>query len=143
MRPRERRHRRTTDEGSGLISTIAGVLVFLVFLLFAVQLLLNLYATSATTAAAFDGARLVAGNRVDHGDPAAVEHARAEAERRVRSELGRFGSRVSFDWSQSDGDMVALRVRAATPRFLLPGFGGATAFDQIDRTVRVRVEEVR
>ena len=55
--------------GTGLISTIAGVTVFLAFLLFAVQLLMNLHATSAVTDAAWDGARHVAGARVDHGDP--------------------------------------------------------------------------
>jgi hypothetical protein len=128
------------DRGSGLFSTLAGVLVFLAFLLFAVQLLTNLYATSAATSAAFDGARQVAGHRSATDDPAATARARADAEARMRSELGRFGEQVTFDWSGSDADMVALRVRARAPRFLLPGLARPLGFDQIDRTVRVRRE---
>ena len=38
--------------GAGLISTAAGVVVFLVFLLFAVQLLFGLYASSTVNAVA-------------------------------------------------------------------------------------------
>ena len=44
------------DRGAGLISTAAGVVVFLVFLLFAVQLLFGLYASSTVTAVANDAA---------------------------------------------------------------------------------------
>jgi len=131
------------DRGAGLIGTIAGVLVFLGFLLFAVQLLINLYATSTATSAAFDGARLVAGSRTDHGSPEAVARARAEAERRMRDELGQLGDRVTFDWSASDGDVVAVRIQGPVPRFLLPGLGGPLGFDHIDRTARVRVEVPR
>jgi hypothetical protein len=132
-----------TDRGAGLIGTIAGVLVFLGFLLFAVQLLVDLYATSAATSAAFDGARLVAGSRTDHATAESVERARAEAERRMRRELGGLGDQVTFDWSASDADVVAVRIRGPAPRFLLPGVGGPLAFDTIDRTARVRVEAVR
>ena len=53
------------------MGTFAGVLVFLVFLLFAVQLLFNLYATSAVTAAGLDAARVVAAQQVDHTSAAA------------------------------------------------------------------------
>jgi len=133
----------SAERGSGLIGTIAGVLVFLAFLLFAVQLLMNLYATSAATSAAFDGARMVAGHRVDHADPAAMARARTDAEARMRDELGRFGDRATFDWSGSDGESVAVRIRAAAPHFLLPGLGAPLGFDQIDRTVRVRLEDDR
>jgi hypothetical protein len=131
------------DRGAGLIGTIAGVLVFLSFLLFAVQLLINLYATSAATSAAFDGARLVAGNRTDHATPDSIDRAQAEAERRMRDELGQLGDRVTFDWSASDADVVAVRIQGPAPRFLLPGLGGALGFDTIDRTARVRIEELR
>ena len=119
------------------------MLVFLVFLLFSVQLLMNLYATSAATSAAFDGARMVAGHRVAHDDSAAMSRAQNAAEDRMRSELGRFGDHVTFDWSQSDEASVTVRIRAAAPRFLLPGFGGPVGLDHIDRTVRVRREDDR
>ena len=131
------------DQGAGLIGTIAGVLVFLGFLLFAVQLLINLYATSTATSAAFDGARLVAGSRTDHASPDAIARAQTEAERRMRDEVGELGDRVTFDWSGSDGDVVAVRIQGSAPRFLLPGLGGPLGFDHIDRTARVRVEAPR
>ncbi|MGZ4709009.1 MAG: hypothetical protein ACXWBN_09760 [Acidimicrobiales bacterium] len=119
------------------------MLVFLAFLLFAVQLLIDLYATSTATSAAFDGARLVAGSRTDHATPDSVARAQAEAERRMRDELGELGDRVTFDWTGSDGDVVAVRVQGPAPRFLLPGLGGPLGFDTIDRTARVRVEVAR
>ena len=130
--PRRRSARSGADAGAGLIGTIAGVAVFLAFLLLAVQLLFNLYATSAVTAAAYDAARVVAGS---DGDV-------TSAEQRARQVLGRYARRVSFEWSV-DADTIALRVRAKNPTFLLPALGGAVGFDEIDRTVRVRVERPR
>ena len=142
--PRREPVRVRGDEGAGLIGTIAGVLVFLAFLLFAVQLLVGLYATSAVTSAAFDGARLVAGSRTDHADrtrgrpgPSRGRAAHARPARPAR----RPGRR--FDWTGSD----AARRRRARPgagaRFLLPGLGGPLGFDHIDRTAHVRVEVAR
>jgi hypothetical protein len=136
-RPNER------DRGTGLIGTLAGVTVFLVFLLFAVQLLVDLYATSTATSAAFDGARVVAGSRADHADPLALVVARTAAERRVRSELGDFGRTVRLDWAGSDADTVQLRIVGEAPRFLFPSLQRALGVDHIDRTVRVRVESFR
>lgn len=131
------RGRATGDAGTGLVSSIAGLVAFLAFLLFAVQLLLNLYAASTLTAAAGDAARLVAA-RGNARDPAAVDRAEAHA----RSLLGRFGDDVTFTWTVGDG-AVSVRVRAEPPRVLLPALGGAVGFDEIDRTVHVRVEELR
>ncbi|MGH2685610.1 MAG: hypothetical protein ACRDJP_09110 [Actinomycetota bacterium] len=131
--PRPKSTRSGAERGAGLIGTIAGVAVFLAFLLFAVQLLFNLYATSAVTAAAYDAARVVAGSA--GGDV-------TRAEDRARQVLGRYAERVSFQWSL-DADTVSLRVTAENPTFLLPALGGAVGFDEIDRTVRVRVERPR
>ena len=47
---------------------------------------------------------------------------------------------MTFDWSASDGEFVVLSVRARNPTRLLPAMAGPLAFDEIDRTVRVRVE---
>jgi Flp pilus assembly protein TadG len=124
-----------SERGAGLISTVAGVTVFLAFLLLAVQLLTNLYAASAVTAAAYDAARVVAG--ADGG-----QDARSRAETHARAVLGRYAERVSFSWMVDD-DVVRLRVTARNPRFLLPRLGGAVGFDTVDRTVRVRVERLR
>ena len=131
------------ERGSGLIGVVAGVSVFLVFLLFAVQLLVDLYATSSVTDAAWDGARQVAGARVDHGDPDARGAAEAAAEQRMRAELGRFAERVTIDWTGTGADAVVVRLRGSCPRFGLPGISGPLVPDTIDRTVRVRVEAWR
>lgn len=130
------------DRGVGLIGTISALLVFLALLLFAVQTLVGLYTRSVVTDAAHEGARLVAGARVDHSNPGAVAEARGRAEAEVRRLLGRFGDTVELDWSASTPDTVALRVRAHPPGFLwaaLRGPGSAL----VERTVRVRVETLR
>ena len=113
-----------------------GVLVFLLLLLLAVQVIYNLYATSAVTAAAFDGARLAAGS--DAGPDG-----RAEAAAHVKAVLGRYGSeRVAVSF-QPDPDDVVLRVVADNPSFLPLALRRPLGFDTIDRTVRVRVERDR
>jgi hypothetical protein len=112
--------------------------VFLALLLFAVQVLYNLYATSVVTSVAFDAARKVAAAAAAEAGEGAVGSAEAEA----RQALGRYGERVTFEWAV-DGDAVALRVRADNPSFLLPAQAGPVAFGDIDRTVRVRVERFR
>ena len=133
---RRRRIAAAGDErGGGPLSAWFGLVVFLALLLFAVQVLYNLYATSVVTSVAFDAARRVA---AAEGGPAAVAPAEAEA----RQALGRYGERVSFEWAV-DADLVALRVRATNPSFLLPAQAGPVVFGDIDRTVRVRVERFR
>ena len=130
---------RRADAGAGLISTVAGVVVFLVFLLFAVQLLFGLYATSAVNAVANDAA-----TRAASADAPAVERIEAEA----RESLGRVGAGASFRWSVDDADgdgvdeTVVLEVVAETPRLLPASVGGALGLDEVRRTVRVRREEV-
>ncbi len=100
------------------------------------QALFNLYATSVVTAVAYDAARRVAGA---DGGPGSMAQAEAEA----RQSLGRYSDRVSFDWSATDGETVVLAVHAENPHMLLPAVAGPLAFDEIDRTVRVRVERFR
>lgn len=130
------------DEGTGLIATIAGLLVFLALLLFAAQTLVALFTRSTTTDAAYEGARLVAGARTPHDGSPVPEDARLHAEQVVRDQLGRFGARVDLDWSTSDWDTVALTVRARPPGFLWASLG-TVAPSMIERTVRVRVERWR
>lgn len=130
------------ERGAGLIGVIGGVTVFLALLLFAVQLLVDLYATSAMTSAAYDAARAVASGTVDHADRAALLDAERAAEARARSTLGRYGEAVSFEWLV-DATSVRLHVVAPNPRFVLPVLGGVLGFDSVDRTVTVRVEDLR
>ena len=124
------------EAGSGLVSAWAGFVVFLALLLFAVQVLSNLYATSVVTAVAYDAARRVASTQGGGG-----EHDRAEGD--ARRLLGRYAERVTFDWSGSDEDQVVLRVQAKNRRVMLPALGGSSPFAELDRTVRVRAERFR
>ena len=142
-RARAPRRRLAGHGGTGLIATFAAVIVFLAFLLFAVQLLVDLYATTSVTSAAFDGARMVAGSRTDHADPRALGASRAAAEARMRAELGAFGRTVHVDWSGSDAQVVQVRLVGDAPGFLWPGLDDVAGARHIDRTVRVRVEAWR
>lgn len=133
---------RRSEAGTGLISTTAGVTVFLVLLLFAVQLSVNLLATTTVTAAGYDAARTVASRRVDHGDPVAVAGARRQAESAFRRVVGRAASGARFAW-RLDGQDVRLRVRMRAPAILPQTLGARVGLDQVDRTFVVRVEELR
>jgi hypothetical protein len=116
--------------------------VFLVLLLFAVHLVVNLYAASAVTAVAFDAAREVAGA---DGGP----RAQGAAESRARAVLGRAGApdvlRLSWAYPSTDGDgapdVVELRVHAESPSSFLRGVSLPLA--SVDRTIRVRLERRR
>ncbi|MGH9278749.1 MAG: hypothetical protein ACRD12_11695 [Acidimicrobiales bacterium] len=134
MPARRRRLRlRRSERGGGPISTWIGFVVFLSTLLFAVQALLNLYATSVVSSVTYDAAREVA--QSDGSDAA-----RSRAESRARQLLGDFGAKAAFDWSGSTGDDVVLRVRGDVPSVLLPPQRGPLPFGTVDRTVHVRVE---
>ncbi len=128
------------DRGAGLLSTIAGVVVFLVFLLFAVQLLFALYASSTVNAVANDAAVRAA----SAGAPPL-----SEIEAEARRNLGEVGSSASFTWSLDDSDRdgeddtVVLEVVAEPPRFIPRSIGGAIGLDEIRRTARVRGERVQ
>ncbi len=116
------------------MSAFVGFAIFMTLLLFAVQVLVRLYATSTITATAFDAAREVA---TAPGDPSVeVPNAQASATQR----LGRFGaSHTTFSWLEVDGQQVVLRVVATAPGFL-PGMG---SLRHIDRTITVRRERFR
>ncbi len=128
------------DRGAGLLSSVAGVVVFLVFLLFAVQLLFGLYASSTVNAVVND-----AGTRAASANAPPLEIIEADA----RQSLGEIGERASFQWSVDDADgdgaddTVVLEVVARPPRFVPPSIGGAVGLDEIRRSVRVRREEVQ
>ena len=125
-----------SEDGGGPISTWIGFVVFLGMLLFTVQALLNLYATTVLSSVAFDAARQVAES---DGSSGAIAGAEAQA----RQMLGRFGSDVTFDWSATTGDDIVLRVRGRVPSVVLTPGRTALPFGDIDRTVRLRVERFR
>jgi hypothetical protein len=125
------------ESGAGLLSTAAGVVVFLVFLLFAVQLLFGLYSSSTVTAVANDAA-----TRAASADAPPLSVIEAEA----RSSLGEVGKTATFEWGvdDSDGDgaldTIVLEVVARPPRFIPPSIGGSIGLDEVRRIVRVRSE---
>jgi len=122
------------DAGAGLISSVAGVTVFLAFLLFAVQILVHLFATTYVNAAAFEAARIASG-----ADQARAATARA----RGLETLGDFAQRVSvFDVTVGD-DQVRVRVTATSPALLPRMFGRVLGTDSIDRSVVLRRERVQ
>jgi hypothetical protein len=122
------------------LSTAAGVVVFLVFLLFAVQLLFGLYASSTVNAVANDAA-----TRAASGGAPPLQVIESEA----RRSLGEVGSSATFTWDMEDtdddgrADTVTLEVVARPPRFIPSSVGGAIGLDEIRRVVRVRTEEVQ
>jgi hypothetical protein len=128
---------RADDRGAGLVGAIAGMTAFLAFMLFAVQLLTNLYATSVVTSATYDGARRAAETAGHHDDPAV----RREVEQHVRDLLGAYGQDAAFDWRGSSDEVVRLRVRIDNPSFLLRSLPADLPFQEVDRTAVVRVEQ--
>ena len=60
----------------------------------------------------------------------------------MRLLLCRFGDTVELDWSGTTSASVTLTVRARPPGFLWAGLRGPGAA-LVDRTVHVRVEELR
>ena len=116
--------------------------VFLLFLLFAVQLVTHLYATSTVSAAGYDAARRVASRRVDHTDPLAVAQAELSAERQLRALLGGIGQGATLTWSIDD-TTLRLRVQAQAPGILPSTVDGGAGRRLIDRTFVVRIEQPR
>lgn len=119
------------------MSAVAAVGVFLTFLFFAVQLSVNLYATSTVTGLTYDAARRVAAAPVN-GQTVKTQQA---AEDDLRASLGEYGKRIqTIDWSGSDTEVVRLHIEVTNPGFLFFGDLRPLGFDTIDRTIEVRRE---
>jgi len=112
-----------------------------VCLLLGVQVVFDLYARSAVTAATFDAARHVAGFDVASLPPADLAAAEADAEMEARNILGRYGASATFSWNVTDSD-VALNVHVVNPSLLSAGLGRALGIDTIDRSVRIHAERL-
>jgi hypothetical protein len=113
------------------------VLVVLLLMLLAVQVLFDLYARSAVSAAAFDAARVVAGS-----DAGGTPTSQSQAELDARRELGAYGQRASFDWTV-DAEDVRLSVQVRNPSVLPSVLVSPLGLDTVDRSVVVRRERVR
>ena len=135
------REGKAPEAGTGLIGSIMGFAVFLVLLLVAAQVLFDLYARSALTAAAFDAARRVAGYDIATLPPDQLAVAEAAAETQAREILGRYGRDVRFTWTFTPTD-VRLRVQIANPSVVPLALARPMGIDTIDRTVRVHGERL-
>jgi hypothetical protein len=132
----------TDDRGVGMVPTAVGFVVFLVFLLLAVQVLYGLYATSTVRGALNDAA-----SRAANGAAGEAELTRLadEAER----SLGPMGRRTTIllrlEDHDADGvpDVVVGSALADPPRFVPPPLSGVAGLDDIDVSVRVRIERFR
>lgn len=125
--------REPSERGTAVVGTLIGFLIFMVLLLFAVQVVVRLYATSALTTAATRAAETVASSPFPQASVAA-------AEQEARSQLGSFAANhTDFEWKEVDGEQVVLEVSATSPEFLPLVPGWAT----ITRTITVRTERFR
>jgi hypothetical protein len=138
LRPALRRLR-DDETGDSPVTSIAGVVIFLGFLLLAAQTAIHLYAVSTSTSVLFDEARRVA---------AAVSTGTydcGQAEDAVRDRLGRWGHEVAVTCRGDDGtaDHVRVRLVGPSPANLVAAFGDATGLATFERTVQVRTERFR
>ncbi len=128
------------NAGFGLVSTTAAVGVFLLSLLFSVQLVVHLHTRSTLAAVGYDATRAVASRHVDHGDSNQVAMAQQAAEFRARSLLGGLGGDARFVWITDEG-VVRLHLTVTRPGIVpssLSPFGGP---QRISRTFVLRIEQ--
>lgn len=119
---------------------VFGIAMFLVLLLFGVQVIFSLYARSVVTSVAYEGARTVAGFDASERRAAATGSVTSE----MRSRLGQFGQeRLNVEWNLSNPDVVVLRVTAEVPTVLPLLVGDGSTLSTIDRSFEVRTEEFK
>ena len=137
---------RWADAGVGMVSSVAGFLVFVLFLMLAVQVLYGLYATSTVRATLHDAASRAA-SAGDGRNGSAVDLRRLAAE--AEASLGEMGERTTIALRVEDddgdglGDVVVGDAVAVPPRFVPSSIGGMVGFEQVTASVRVRIERPR
>ena len=133
---------RRGSRGTGVFGSTFGFTVFLIFLLFAVQLLFGLYVRTTVTAAAADLAHRAASEGSVRLDDARL----AAYGERARSRLGSYADDATFDFSLLDADAdgrsdtVVVHVDADLPN-LLPARLVPASPTRFRRTMRARIEE--
>ncbi len=134
-------HASRRQRGAGLFGMVAGFTVFMLLLVAAVQVLFNLYATTVVTGAALDAARQVAGYDNVTDRCAATRVAEGAFLRRL-GDYSRRGA-ATLAWTCSDPEVVRVTVRAQHPTILPAGLAGLAGLGRLQRTVEVRVEDMR
>ncbi len=119
---------------------VFGIGMFLLLMLFAVQVIYSLYARSVVTSVSYEGARAVAGFDAADRSSAATGPVTAQ----MKDRLGQFGrERLNVDWNLSDPDVVVLRVTAVVPTIMPLLVGSGSPLASIDRTFEVRTEDFK
>jgi hypothetical protein len=139
--PRPPGHRRARGQrGTGIFATAFGFTVFLIFLLFTVQVLFGLYTRTTVTAVAADLAQRAA------NEGAALDEERfATYVEEARRRLGGYGDDAEFRFALADADgdgaedTVAVTVDASLP-ILLPVRWSGYSPTEFSRTMRARIE---
>jgi hypothetical protein len=123
------------DAGTGVVAMWGALLVFLLFLFFAVQLLYGLYATTTVTAVVND-----AGQRAAAAGGAGQEGITADLAR----DLGGIDSDPEIRWSDDDcaDGTIDLGVSVDPPRFLPSAISDVAGIGTIEREVHVRCERL-
>jgi hypothetical protein len=129
--------RRRGEEGVGLISTLAGFLVFAALLLLAVQVVLDLFTRSFVASAAFDAARVVAGS-----DASPTQTALSQAEQQARAQLGEAGREARFSWDVN-ADEVRVVITVHNHNLLPAAIDRPLGLDAVTAGAQVRRERVR
>ena len=128
---------RRDERGTSIVGTTFGFVVFLGFLLFAVNLAVGLYARSTATAIGFDQARLLAQRGGSCTTTAPV------TEQAVADRLDGWWRQVAVT-AGCDGEQATVRVDASSSRSLLPSsLLRPTGLSELHRTFTVRVEALR
>ena len=112
-----------------------GVLISLLALLFTVQFMYDMYATSVITGLGYDAARDVAGFRNEADRSAAVDRAEGD----LREALGGYAGDLNLAWTVN-AESVSLTITATHPT-IMPSLFGPLALDEVNETIIVRAEE--
>lgn len=120
------------ENGTGVVGTMFGALVFLSFVALAAHTMLGLYATSVVKTIAWDQARRVA---ADHGQLSAAD---MDLQERLSGM-----SLLNRSWDLDDPAIVRLTIAVERPSVLPASLARATSITTIEQTVVVRKEQLR
>lgn len=139
MTERHPTRRRWSDEsGSGVVSAPLSILVFLLFVFFAVQVMLHLSIVSRANALAFDLASAMARDEIPCLSPPNSGPAQARADA--------FGSQWNAtvaDCERDDTGVTRVRITGESPALIVEAVGSVAGLNTIVREVTVRTEELR
>lgn len=128
---------RRDERGSGTLSSVFGVGVFLILLMFCSHLLLNLWLTSSVDAVAHDAATDVAASGAGDAGLPAVQQRAIE---RARADLGEYGQRVQLTFEAGGPDRIVLHVVAPELTLLPRIVADLTGIGGLDRRIVVQRE---